>query len=293
MAYRAAAAVLLVLTVLLAGYFFRPLPKPVVAPVSRNDAQLPEVELTEPEPAPILSEGLDLPLPMGLTDAPEPLAAPLPNSVLDDDLVLPAHGLIPVRPKKGSRLPDRRPLQLYEPAAPHQPVAPNAPSAPVLYAEGDADMSLRNVDFPNTYISHIEIDLTSPSHYVRLAWTGPQAARQRTGPFHSSPGAGTGFNDCDDMDECNRENSNCTPKGEFTVEAFSDYMKSYPNCRYVTWFLASRGIAMHSHNQVPNYPASHGCVRLAESAAQLIHNNSLIGKTKVTVGGTWTRLGSF
>jgi hypothetical protein len=160
---------------------------------------------------------------------------------------------------------------------------------PVRYADGAADMSLRNADFPSTYISHIEIDLTSPRHDVRLSWSGRLAARQQRGPFHSSPGAGTGSNDCDDPAECNRKDSNCTPKGEFTVEAFSDFLTSYPHCKHVTWFLPSRGIAIHSHPQVPNYPASHGCVRLGSHAAQLIHNNSLMGKTKVTVGGTWSR----
>src|SRR5437868_3762537 len=37
--------------------------------------------------------------------------------------------------------------------------------------------SLRNKDFPNTYISSIHLDVTSPSSYVRLTWTGPQSAR--------------------------------------------------------------------------------------------------------------------
>jgi hypothetical protein len=49
-----------------------------------------------------------------------------------------------------------------------------------------------------------------------------------------------------------------------------------------------REIAFHSHSTVPEYAASHGCVRLSEHAAQLIHNNSVVGSTEVIVDGVWT-----
>ncbi len=269
MIYRAAAALFAALAVLLAGFLFRSAPPPPVERASRNGALLPEVELAEPEPAPIILENPGHGLPVAIADVPEPVAAPLPPDTAE--MVVPAQGLF-----------DRRPPETRPPES-------DTPDSAELYADGAADMSLRNADFPGTYISRIDVDLTSPQQYVRLTWSGPLAARQETGPFHSSPGAGTGSNDCDDMAECNREDSNCTPKGEFSVEAFSDYMKSHPEARFVTWFLSSRAIALHSYPNVPYYPASHGCVRLNEHAAQLIHNNSLMGKTKVTVGGTWTR----
>jgi hypothetical protein len=150
-----------------------------------------------------------------------------------------------------------------------------------------ADTSLRNSDYPRTYISSIRVDLASPNHWVRLTWSGPDAASQETGPFHSSPGRGLGTNNCDDADESNRFDSNCTPKGTRRVEGFSNTMPTYSHCRFVTWFQISRGIAFHSYPSVPNYPASHGCVRLNEHAAQLIHNNSKIGETEVTVEGKW------
>ncbi|MEX2307108.1 MAG: L,D-transpeptidase [Pirellulales bacterium] len=151
------------------------------------------------------------------------------------------------------------------------------------------DSSLCNADFPNTYIRSIHIDLTGPDHWVRLAWSGPKAIEQETGPFHSSPGAGLGDNDCDDVVESNRDGSNCTPKGRMLVEGFSDHIPSYPSCKFVTWFQRLRTIGFHSHWEIPAYPASHGCVRLSEHAAQLIHNNAIIGKTEVIVDGTWTR----
>jgi hypothetical protein len=60
-----------------------------------------------------------------------------------------------------------------------------------------------------------------PDHWVELAWSGPQAARMDRGPFHSSPGAGLGNNDCHSEAESIRDGSNCTPQGAFSVEAFS------------------------------------------------------------------------
>jgi hypothetical protein len=151
-----------------------------------------------------------------------------------------------------------------------------------------SDTSLRNADFPRTYISAIHVDLTSPNHWVELTWTGPNAASQKTGPFHSSPGRGLGNNDCDDVDESNRDGSNCTPKGKMRIEGFSENMRTCAVCRYVTWIQAARGIAFHYYPDVPNYPASHGCVRLEDVyAAQLIHNNSKIGATEVTIDGKW------
>jgi hypothetical protein len=163
-----------------------------------------------------------------------------------------------------------------------------APAEMVLHAEqGAADMSLRNVDFPRTFISSVHIDLTSPHQWVELTWTGPHAGEQETGPFHSSPGRGRGDNNCDDCDESNRGGSHCTPKGRRLVEGFGDFMPSSSSFKFVTWIHSSREIALHSHRDVPDYPASSGCIRLDEHAAQLIHNNAIAGQTEVVVEGTW------
>ncbi|MGQ0601067.1 MAG: hypothetical protein ACT4QE_05145, partial [Anaerolineales bacterium] len=110
----------------------------------------------------------------------------------------------------------------------------------VLDAEqGRAEMSLRHANYPGTYISSIHIDVTSPNHWVRLTWSGPQAAEQEAGPFRSSPGAGLGENDCNDVAESNRGGSRCTPKGRRIVEGFGDCLPSTPAFRYVTWFHSS------------------------------------------------------
>ena len=153
---------------------------------------------------------------------------------------------------------------------------------------GTDDTSLRNVHFPNTYISRIHVDLASPNHWITLTWSGPKANLQPTTRYHSSPGRGLGNNNCDDPAESCRVDSNCTPKGTRKVQAYSNSMRTSPACRYVTWFDTKRGVALHYYPDVPNYPASHGCVRLGEYAAHLIHNNSKIGETEVVVEGKWT-----
>jgi hypothetical protein len=175
--------------------------------------------------------------------------------------------------------------QIYFSRAPEQ----HHKSEVVLHAEdGAADMTLRNPNFPETFISSIHIDLTSPHHWVHLTWSGPEASQHEVGPFHSSPGRGRGNNNCDDVQESRRNRSNCTPKGNWTVEGFSDRMPTVRECKFVTWFKIAREIGFHSHASVPDSPASHGCVRLSEYAAQLIHNNSRAGTTKVVVDGTWS-----
>jgi lipoprotein-anchoring transpeptidase ErfK/SrfK len=156
-----------------------------------------------------------------------------------------------------------------------------------LKETGTDNTSLRNIDFPRTFISKIHVDLTGPNQWVTLEWSGPNARMQPTTKYHSSPGRGLGNNNCDDIAESHRSDSNCTPKGTMYVQAFSNSMVTSPACRYVTWFDTKRGIALHYYPVVPNYPASHGCVRLDEYAAQLIHNNSKIGETEVIVDGKW------
>ena len=148
----------------------------------------------------------------------------------------------------------------------------------------------RNADFPNTYIAQISVSLNDPNHTMTLTWTGPQAGAQETGPFHTSPGAGvTGIN-CDDPATSRRSGTNCTPKGTRTVEGFAAHLNSDARAVFVTWFMQARGIALHYFPVVPNFAASHGCVRIElKRIAQLIQENSRIGLTTVTVDGTWTK----
>ncbi len=145
---------------------------------------------------------------------------------------------------------------------------------------------LRVASYPSTFISQIDVVLTAPSE-VRLTWVGPDAKSQPAGPFKASVGSGCGTNDCNDEIESNCLNSECTPKGTHYVEQMMDNLKRSPACRFATFINRKRAIALHSHTSVPDHPSSNGCIRLEIYPAQLIHNNSVVKKTKVVVEGTW------
>ena len=151
--------------------------------------------------------------------------------------------------------------------------------------------STRMADYPLTYISDVNVDVTSPKHSLTLAWTGPGAGSGLTGSFHTSPGAGNCGVDCDDTKTSQTSDTHCTPKdGSWTVNGTGCSMApKYPDAKNVTYFQRS-GIALHFYPSVPDYPASHGCVRIESlRASQVIHDNCLPGKTNVNVTGTWTR----
>ena len=149
---------------------------------------------------------------------------------------------------------------------------------------------LRNDNFPDTYIQEISVSLDDPDHWLTLTWTGPNADGQETGPFKTSPGAGLIGLNCDDEATSRRSGSKCTPKGTYPVQGFQSRLNSDSRATYVTWFMQRRGIALHYFPIVPDYAASHGCVRIqSEKVARLIQDNSLVDDTEVVVSGTWTK----
>jgi len=154
----------------------------------------------------------------------------------------------------------------------------------------DSSHPFRNDDFPQTYIQQISVSLDDPDHSLTLTWTGPNADSQPKGPFRTSPGAGLKGLNCDNESTSRRSGSKCTPKGTRAVEGFQRRLNSEPRATYVTWFMQSRGIALHYFPSVPDYAASHGCVRIElEDVARLIQDNSLVDDTQVVVSGTWTK----
>jgi L,D-transpeptidase catalytic domain len=145
-------------------------------------------------------------------------------------------------------------------------------------------------DDSQTYIREISISLDDPDHWLTLTWTGPNADSQETGPFRTSPGAGLRGLNCDDEATSRRSGSKCTPKGTYPVQGFQRRLNSDSRATYVTWFVQRRGIALHYFPSVPDYAASHGCVRIeSEDVARLIQNNSRVDETQVVVSGTWTK----
>jgi hypothetical protein len=149
---------------------------------------------------------------------------------------------------------------------------------------------LRNDNFPDTHIQEISVRLDDPDHWLTLTWTGPNADSQQTGPFKTSPGAGLRGLNCDDEATSRRSGSKCTPKGVYPVQGFQRRLNSDSRATYVTWFMQRRGIALHYFPIVPDYAASHGCVRIeSEDVARLIQDNSLVDETQVVVSGIWTK----
>jgi hypothetical protein len=145
-------------------------------------------------------------------------------------------------------------------------------------------------DDSETYIQEISVSLDDPDHWLTLTWTGSNADNQKTGPFRTSPGAGLKGLNCDDEATSRRSGSKCTPKGTYPVQGFARRLNSDSRATYVTWFMQSRGIALHYFPSVPDYAASHGCVRIeSEDVARLIQNNSRVNDTQVVVNGTWTK----
>jgi hypothetical protein len=154
----------------------------------------------------------------------------------------------------------------------------------------DPSHPFRNDDFPQTYIQQISVSLDDPDHSLTLTWTGPKAGSQETGPFRTSPGAGLKGLNCDVDATSRRSGSKCTPKGTRPVQGFQRRLNSDSRATHVTWFMQSRGIALHYFPIVPEYAASHGCVRIESvDVARLIQDNSVVDDTQVVVSGTWTK----
>jgi hypothetical protein len=164
------------------------------------------------------------------------------------------------------------------------------PGGPTWQALLQAAGPLPNDDFSQTYIQQISVSLDDPDHWLTLTWTGPNADSQETGPFRTSPGAGLRGLNCDDKATSRRSGSKCTPKGTYPVQGFQRRLNSDSRATYVTWFMQSRGIGLHYFPSVPEYAASHGCIRIeSEDVARLIQKNSRVDETQVVVTGTWTK----
>jgi len=172
-------------------------------------------------------------------------------------------------------------------------IEPGGPTWQALQQAGqvaDPSHPFRNDDFPQTYIQQVSVSLDDPDHSLTLTWTGPNAGSQETGPFRTSPGAGLKGLNCDDDATSKRSGSKCTPKGTYPVQGFAPRLNSDSRATYVTWFKQSRGIALHYFPSVPEYAASHGCVRIElVNVARLIQDNVIVDDTEVVVRGTWTK----
>ena len=121
-------------------------------------------------------------------------------------------------------------------------IEPGGPTWQALLQAAGGTLPLPNGE---TYIQEISVSLDDPDHWLTLTWTGPNADSQETGPFRTSPGAGLRGLNCDDNATSRRSGSKCTPKGTYPVEGFQRRLNSDSRATYVTWFVQSRGVALH------------------------------------------------
>ncbi|MFK8185144.1 MAG: hypothetical protein AB8B99_17365 [Phormidesmis sp.] len=78
----------------------------------------------------------------------------------------------------------------------------------------------------NTYISNVSVDLWQQA--ITLTWTGPEATHQPQGPFHCAPDRGIPGINCDRETTSRRANTQCTPKGAWTVLGYQRRFIAHP-----------------------------------------------------------------
>jgi lipoprotein-anchoring transpeptidase ErfK/SrfK len=141
------------------------------------------------------------------------------------------------------------------------------------------------VSVPPPWIERININLTNQNLNIR--WSNQRTSRS----YDICSGKGcpnTGRNPCSNP---NIEDSYCTPTGTFynlQLGGETHINRSGDNmCWYVQF--SGRGIGIHNCQPVVTNPSSHGCVRVIESVARLIHNNVARSTSIVVSGNAPTR----
>lgn len=141
---------------------------------------------------------------------------------------------------------------------------------------------------PFQYKSHLFVENISPKKN-RLFVFSPRylvwGAYDRSGKLIGSGRASGG------ADYCEGENRSClTPRGSYVIQrkGTRDCKSSkYPRPSGGAWMPYCmhfyKGYAVHGHVQVPNYNASHGCIRLQIQAAKWLHKNFFEIGTRVMV----------
>ena len=145
--------------------------------------------------------------------------------------------------------------------------------------------------FDNTtkgpHIKHIDVDIKTNAYTdITLWWANLPSTLAVPPPvrLHGSPGAGLCSKDCSDPKDANTKDSLCTPLGNMTILGYACQLPTEAKAKFVSWLNTTRGIAFHYYD-VPEYPASHGCVRMMQSqrGAEWIYDNSIAGVTSVTM----------
>jgi hypothetical protein len=142
-----------------------------------------------------------------------------------------------------------------------------------------------NDNFPDTFISQVNIDVGNLHSGLTLQWTNA-TGKLGAARYPISPGAGKCCKDCNDDAVSQEDGSLCTPKGKsWKVNGHDCKLSGFPNARNPTFFQRPT-IAIHS-GVLGGAAASHGCVRTTPDASEIVHDNTIKGKTEIVVGGTW------
>jgi peptidoglycan hydrolase-like protein with peptidoglycan-binding domain len=75
-----------------------------------------------------------------------------------------------------------------------------------------------------------------------------------------------------------------TPPGQFAFTHYIDGWRTSKLGHLYKPFYFDGGIAIHGYPEVPNYPASHGCVRIPMKVADYFHNYLHVGMPVYVVG---------
>jgi Domain of unknown function (DUF4157)/LysM domain len=144
-----------------------------------------------------------------------------------------------------------------------------------------------NRDYPDVYVSRVNINLSNLTSGLRIVWSSETAQTRtmfRIRDYNFSPGLGLCSVCCNTRIESNTPDSLCTPIGLFTVTRNSrPHLDGFDDALYPTEF-SRPGIAIHV-GSLPARPASHGCARTTNAAAQIIQYNSIVGVTEINVTG--------
>ena len=174
------------------------------------------------------------------------------------------------------------------------PVAWQLYQSTICSGKANEHESTQPLDFPETYISSINVSLTNQR--VTLGWTGPSSdeaeeiVRRVTGDgiINCTTGAGVrGETSCNDVQHSNVGGSCCTPIGSFTLGA-QQCVTSRLHLENFSQF-GRPGVGFHFYDPVPAHPASHGCVRLHRGASKIIYDSARSGSTTVNVSGSFPR----
>ncbi len=146
---------------------------------------------------------------------------------------------------------------------------------------------MQNLKDKNLLIASINVDLTLQIlTFIRFNGSSD-------GSYLVSTGKGKNCN-CDDIKISQTKDSFCTPKGIYPALLKRNTLIGNSKAKWPVYFDLERRIALHYYPIVPRYPASSGCVRIAEeSLAKLLHDNSVLkgesrNPTMITVRGIWS-----